>query len=68
MVAMLWPYLLAKIPGKDCLYIEVWLYLLVTNMINVVVFTGYNLVMIVVYKVKHPFFERYRVMNDPWPW
>lgn len=27
-----------------------------------------NLSMYVIYKMKHPFFEQFKVNNDPWPW
>ena len=38
-----------------------WLWHLGTWLFN-------NLYMLVIYRLKHPFFEQYKVHNEPWPW
>jgi len=31
-------------------------------------FTAGNLIMWAIYSMKHPFFEQYKIQDDPWPW
>lgn len=39
------------------------------NMTHEILFVTANLIMLIIYKLKHPFFERYRINRDrKWPW
>ena len=44
------------------------LVLIVNFILSFFGFFSVNLVMMGIYKAKHPFFEQYRVTNKPWPW
>jgi hypothetical protein len=35
---------------------------------HVIWLLGCNLVMWGVYHIKHPWFEQYKINNEPWPW
>ena len=43
-------------------------YLIVTTVWHSIVFLSGNLMMYPIYHFKLPFFERYKVSNQPWPW
>jgi sterol desaturase/sphingolipid hydroxylase (fatty acid hydroxylase superfamily) len=40
----------------------------ITWIINIVFLILSNLVMWYIYHIEHPFFERYKINRDPWPW
>jgi sterol desaturase/sphingolipid hydroxylase (fatty acid hydroxylase superfamily) len=56
-----WPYILENIPHQ---YVMFW--------VGITLHTGLavinNTIFYIIYKIKLPFFERYRVSDKPWPW
>lgn len=36
--------------------------------INVGIFIIYNSILYIIYHIKHPFFEKYKNTDKPWPW
>lgn len=44
------------------------MYSLISMMLHTVMLLGSNIVMYAIYRAAHPFFEKYRILNEPWPW
>ena len=35
---------------------------------SLVTISTFYLIFFIIYKIEHPFFERYKVSDEPWPW
>lgn len=46
----------------------VFLYIGVSNTLHATFFLVSNLALLLIYYIKHPFFERYKIESEPWPW
>ena len=61
-----WPQLLDYMQANNIPEWKAFLYMSWAMHISMVI--GPNLVMWFIYHIEHPFFERYKINHDPWPW
>jgi len=61
LIQMIWPYFLKNMSKET-------MFLIIAISLHSGVYFLSNVVMFVIYKIKLPFFERYRISDKAWPW